>query len=161
MRAELARGGHDGRRWEGADMTGIRRHPSIRRVSTGYVRMYCTGPKAKGGSGGRGQGVWTHTPLLCHDVGFLTLGPKLDPRLAPFFLLVDLIWTPPPLSKILDPPLGPYPGLTGGGGDARHRCSGRPRRVWGHAPPEFFFINLIEYGVSFCIVKYKSLSLYL
>ena len=23
------------------------------------------------------------------------------------------------------------------------------------------FINLIEYGVSFCILKYKSLSLYL
>ena len=37
----------------------------------------------------------------------------------------------------------------------------RPRRVWGHAPPEFSFINLIEYGVSFCILKYKSLSLYL
>ena len=42
--------------------------------------------------------------LLCHDVGILTLGPKLDPRLPPL-LLVDLIWTPP-LSKILDPPLG-------------------------------------------------------
>ena len=33
----------------------------------------------------------------------------------------------------------------GGGGDARQQC--RPRR--------FFFINLIEYGVSFCILKYK------
>ena len=56
-----------------------------------------------GGGGSRGSGP----PLLCHDVGFLTLGPKLDPRLAPPFLLVDLIWTPPPppLSKILDPPL--------------------------------------------------------
>ena len=32
----------------------------------------------------------------------------------------------------------------------------------GHGPPEFFFfINLIEYGVSLCILKYKSLSLYL
>ena len=30
-------------------------------------------------------------PLLGHDVGFLTLGPKLDP---PPFLLVDLRWTP-------------------------------------------------------------------
>ena len=31
-----------------------------------------------------------------------------------------------------------------------------------HAPPEFFFfITLIEYGVSFCILKYKSLCLYL
>ena len=37
----------------------------------------------------------------------------------------------------------------------------RPRWVWGHAPAEFFFINLIEYGVSFCILKYKTLSLYL
>ena len=53
-----------------------------------------------GGGGSRGSGP----SLLCHDVGFLTLGPKLDPRLAPPpFLLVDLIWTP--LSKILDPPL--------------------------------------------------------
>ena len=47
-----------------------------------------TGPP---GGGGGGQG-----PLLCHDVGFLTLGPKLDPRLAHPFLLVDLIWNPPP-----------------------------------------------------------------
>ena len=31
-------------------------------------------------------------PLLGHDVGFLTLGPKLDPPL--FCLLVDLRWTP-------------------------------------------------------------------
>ena len=40
-------------------------------------------------------------PPLCHDVGFLTLGPKLDTRLAPppFFLLVDLIWTPPPFKN--------------------------------------------------------------
>ena len=30
-------------------------------------------------------------PFLGHDVGFLTLGPKLDP---PPFLLVDLRWTP-------------------------------------------------------------------
>ena len=50
-----------------------------------YVRVYVV--CIKGGSGG-GQGVWP--PLLCHDVGFLTLGPKLDPRLAPPFLLVDL-----------------------------------------------------------------------
>ena len=39
--------------------------------------------------GGGVQGV--RTPLLGHDVGFLTLGPKLDP---PPFLLVDLRWTP-------------------------------------------------------------------
>ena len=37
--------------------------------------------------GGRGSGP---PPLLGHDVGFLTLGPKLDPP----FLLVDLRWTP-------------------------------------------------------------------
>ena len=47
--------------------------------------------RIQGGGGSRGSGP----PLLCHDVGFLTLGPKLDPRLAPPFLLVDLIWTPP------------------------------------------------------------------
>ena len=35
--------------------------------------------------GGGVQGVRT-PPLLGHDVGFLTLGPKLDPP----FLLVDL-----------------------------------------------------------------------
>ena len=39
--------------------------------------------------GGGVQGV--RTPLLGHDVGFLTLGPKLDP---PLFLLVDPRWTP-------------------------------------------------------------------
>ena len=34
-------------------------------------------------------------PLLGHDVGFLTLGPKLDPLLnPPPLLLVDLRWTP-------------------------------------------------------------------
>ena len=25
-----------------------------------------------------------------------------------------------------------------GGGDVRHRPQCRPRKVWGHAPPEFF-----------------------
>ena len=48
--------------------------------------------------------------------------------------------------------------ICGGGGAPSARC--RPRRVWGYAPPEVF-INLIEYGVSFCILKYQSLSLYL
>ena len=38
---------------------------------------------------GGAQGVRTPPPLG-HDVGFLTLGPKLDPP----FLLVDLRWTP-------------------------------------------------------------------
>ena len=57
----------------------------------------------------------------------------------------------------------PYPGLTGGGslidwgGGRASSAQCRPR----HAPPEFFVINLIEYGVSFCILKYNTLSLYL
>ena len=52
--------------------------------------------------GGSGGGVWVpDPPLLAHDVGFLTL----DPLLNPLFLLVGLRWTPPPSSKILDPPL--------------------------------------------------------
>ena len=46
------------------------------------------------GSGGGGS-MGSGPPLLGHDVGFLTLGPKLDPLLdpPPFFLLVDLRWT--------------------------------------------------------------------
>ena len=52
--------------------------------------------RIQGGGGGTGG---LDPPPLCHDVGFLTLGPKLDPRLAPPFLLVDLIWTPPPFQK--------------------------------------------------------------
>ena len=43
-----------------------------------------------GSGGSRGGGVQAPPPLG-HDVGFLTLGPKLDP---PPFLLVDLRWTP-------------------------------------------------------------------
>ena len=52
-----------------------------------YSKVACRGLFSKGGSreGGGVQGVWT--PLLCHDIGFLTLGPKLDPRLAPLFCL--------------------------------------------------------------------------
>ena len=38
-----------------------------------------------GGSGGGGVRGSGPPPLLCHDVGFLTFGPKLDPRLAPLF----------------------------------------------------------------------------
>ena len=51
-------------------------------------------PVADPGGGGGVQGV--RTPLLGHDVGFLTLGPKLGPLLdpPPLFLLVDLRWTP-------------------------------------------------------------------
>ena len=53
-----------------------------------------------GGGGSRGSGP---PPLLGHDVGFLTLGPKLDPLLTPppFFLLVDLRWPPLKQSWIL------------------------------------------------------------
>ena len=43
--------------------------------------------------------------LLCHDVGFLTLGPKLDPLLDPPFFACRPNLDPLPLSKILDPPL--------------------------------------------------------
>ena len=52
-----------------------------------YSSEISTRPVADPGGGGRGSGP----PLLGHDVGFLTLGPKLDP--PPFFLLVDLRWT--------------------------------------------------------------------
>ena len=54
-----------------------------------------------GGSGGGG----VRPPFFAHDVGFLTLGLKLDPLLdpPPLFLLVNLRWTP--FSKILDSPL--------------------------------------------------------
>ena len=57
-----------------------------------------------GGSGGRG--VRTLPPPLAHDVGFLTLDPKLGPLLdpPPTSLLGDIIDALPPL-KILDPPL--------------------------------------------------------
>ena len=43
-----------------------------------------------GGGGGPGGVQGVRTPLLGHDVGFLTLGPKLEPP----FLLLDLRWTP-------------------------------------------------------------------
>ena len=60
-----------------------------------------------------GQGVWP--PLLFHDVGFLTLAPKLDPRLDPPFFACRPNLDPPPLSKILDPPRIPcvYWGMLG------------------------------------------------
>ena len=50
----------------------------------------------KGGSGGAGG---LDPPFVPRYVGFLILGPKLDPRLAPPFSLADLIWTPPPFQK--------------------------------------------------------------
>ena len=47
----------------------------------------------KGGSGGGGGSRRSGLPLFDHDIGFLTLRPKLDPLLDPPFLLVDLRWT--------------------------------------------------------------------
>ena len=52
-----------------------------------------------------------------------------------------------------------WPPLIGWGGEARHRRCVDLEGSGGM--PRFFFIKLIEYGVSFCILKYKSLSLYL
>ena len=52
--------------------------------------------------GGRGSGP----PFIAHVVGFLTLGLKLDldPPGTSFFACKPKM-DPPPLSKILDPPL--------------------------------------------------------
>ena len=48
----------------------------------------CLAGEVYGSGGSRGGGgAGGPPPLLGHDVGFLTLGPKLDP---PLFLLVDL-----------------------------------------------------------------------
>ena len=52
--------------------------------------------------GGRGPGG-PDLPFLAHDVGFLTLGPKLDPFLDPPFLLVDLRWTLPFRNSLIRP----------------------------------------------------------
>ena len=54
-----------------------------------YRALYSSGSRGRGARG-------SAPPLLGHDVGFLTLGPKLDPLLdpPPLFLLVDLRWTP-------------------------------------------------------------------
>ena len=54
-----------------------------REVATDRPLDWTERPVADPGGGGV-QGV--RPPLLGHDVGFLTLGPKLDPP----FLLVDL-----------------------------------------------------------------------
>ena len=47
--------------------------------STGLI-LYTSWADLGGGGGGSGP------PFLAHDVGFLTLGPKLDTLLAPIFL---------------------------------------------------------------------------
>ena len=60
-----------------------------------------------GGGGGPGG---PDSRLLAHDVGFFTLVPKLD-------RLLD----PPPLSKIMDPPLGENNGILVMG-DGRLAC---------------------------------------
>ena len=62
-----------------------------------------------------------------------------------------------PLGHPLDPRLKG----AGGGGDAHHRRSVDLEGSGGMRSSRIFFINLIEYGISFCILKYKSLSLYL
>ena len=56
----------------------------------------------RGGGGSRGSGP----PFLGHDIGFLTLGPKLDPSWTPppFFACRPKM-DPPPFEQILDPPL--------------------------------------------------------
>ena len=58
---------------------------------------------------------------------------------------------------------GPYPGLTKVGGGGRAGGGRRRRSVdleeSGGCSSRKFCINLIEYGVSFCILKYKSLGL--
>ena len=51
---------------------------------------------------GRGGGRGSGPPLFGPRYRLFNIGPKVGP---PLFLLVDLRLTPPPLSKILDPPL--------------------------------------------------------
>ena len=59
-----------------------------------------------GGGGGAG-GPDPPPPFgpLCR---LFNIGPKIRPTPEPPFLLADLRWTPPPLLKILDPPLGSH-----------------------------------------------------
>ena len=56
--------------------------------------------------GGGGQGVWT--PPFVPRCRLFNIGPKIGPPSGPPFLLVDLIWTPPPFKNP-----GPAPGLVG------------------------------------------------
>ena len=53
--------------------------------------------RIRGGGGGSGSGP--PPPLLCHDVGFLTLGPKLDPHLPPPLFACRPNLDPPPFQK--------------------------------------------------------------
>ena len=71
------------------------------RIENPYTRSSGSGVGWGGGGGGGGGFQGVRTPLLGHDVGFLTLGPKLDPPCFACRPKMD----PPPLSKILDPPL--------------------------------------------------------
>ena len=52
-----------------------------------------------GGSGGGGGPGGLPPPFLCHDVGFWTLGPKLDPRLPPPFACRPNLDPPPPFTN--------------------------------------------------------------
>ena len=65
--------------------------PKAQSLESVSIQKHCVFPPksaadlSSGGSRGGGgvQGVRTPPPLLGHDVGFLTLGPKLDPLLDP------------------------------------------------------------------------------
>ena len=66
--------------------------------------------------GGSGGGAGGPDPPFGPRYRLFNIGPKVGPLLPPparppFFLLVDLRWTPPPFSKILDPPLISYTGI--------------------------------------------------
>ena len=84
-------------RLQAVRLKGLKKHGlAFLTVYTNYCSWYCARavhepethrlPKKRasrmGGSGGAGGSA----PLFCHDVGFLTLSPKLDPLLDPPFL---------------------------------------------------------------------------
>ena len=64
-------------------------------AATGTTREH---GRIQGGGGARGP----DPPFLCHDIGFLTLAPLLDPPPLAFACRLNM---DPPFSKILDPPL--------------------------------------------------------
>ena len=61
-----------------------------------------------GGGGGGGRGSEPPPPPFGPLCRLFNIGPKIRPTPGPPFLLADLRWTPPPLLKILDPPLGSH-----------------------------------------------------
>ena len=68
-------------------------------ISPDTVVMTITHRACSGGSRGGSRG--SAPPLLGHDVGFLTLGPKLDPLLDPplFFACRPKMDPPPPFKN--------------------------------------------------------------